>query len=271
MSDDFALGRLVLAVRLARNLRQEDVAVGAGVSRQAVSRLECGLVDGMTVGSLRAISRALGMPSIASLGWHTPEIDRLRDRLHAAMVEDVTARLTALGWQTAPEHSFSHYGERGSVDVLGWHAPLGALLIVETKTRIWDVQDLLFTLDRKRRLVPKLVVDELGWRPSSVGVVLVLPEMSTHRHVIARHAATFRAALPERQAEVKAWLMRPAGELRGIWFLPISHHENIGQRSRRLRASKRRPRTCPTVRTTSDNPDSGRRGDPEPRNGSPAP
>jgi transcriptional regulator with XRE-family HTH domain len=258
MSDDVQVGRLVQSVRLARNLRQEDLATRAGVSRQSVSRLERGLVDGMTVGSLRAISRAMGMPSIASLGWRTPEVDRLRDRAHAAMVEQVASTLSPLGWAAAPEHSFNHYGERGSVDILAWHASLSALLIVETKTRIWDLQDLLSTLDRKRRLLPNLAAAELGWRSLLVGVVLVLPELSTHRHVVARHGATFRAALPDRQATVHDWLRRPSGDLRGIWFLPISHHDDIGQRSRRLRASKRRPGPLRPAKTSSGkpNPDS---------------
>lgn len=240
MADDIQVGRMVRDVRLARNLRQVDVAVRAGVTRQLVSRLERGLVEGMPVGSLRAISRALGMPSILSLGWRTPEIDRLRDRVHAAMVESVASMLSSLRWELAPEHSFNHYGERGSADILAWHDPSRTLLIIETKSRIWDLQETLFALDRKRRVLPGLVARERGWRIGAVGVLLVLPEMSTHRHVVARHSATFRAALPHRQIEVRDWLAAPVGDLRGLCFLPISHQKNIGQRSRRRVGSKRR-------------------------------
>src|SRR5271157_5417481 len=99
MGDDVQIGRMVQDVRVAHNLRQSDVAARAGISRQTVSRLECGLVDGMTVGSLRAISRAMGMPSIVALGWRSPEVDRLRDRIHAAMVEEVAMIEHGLGWQ----------------------------------------------------------------------------------------------------------------------------------------------------------------------------
>ncbi len=240
MSDDVQIGRVVQDMRIARGLRQVDVAARAGVGRETVSRLERGLVDGLTVGSLRAISRALGMPSVAILGWRSPEIDRLRDRLHAAMVEEVVRHLQAEGWELAPELSFNHFGERGSADVLAWHARNRAVLIVETKSRLWDIQDLLVTLDRKRRLMPGIVSPTIGWRPLSVGVLLVLPEMSTHRHVVARHASTFTAALPDRQPAVRRWLGEPSGNLRGIWFLPISHQNDIGQRSRRRRACRSR-------------------------------
>jgi hypothetical protein len=111
---------------------------------------------------------------------------------------------------------------------------------VETKTRLFDIQDTLMTIDRKRRLVPRLAEKDFGWRAELVGVVFVFPEMSTHRHVVSRHAATFGAALPARQVEVRQWLTQPTGGLRGIWFLPISHGDDIGQRSRRRRASRSR-------------------------------
>lgn len=243
MSDDYRIGRMVLELRISRGLRQEDVASRAGLSRPTLSRLERGLVDGLTVGSLRAISRALEMPSIVSLGWRAPEIDRLRDRRHAAMVEQMVAILGALGWEARPEYSFSHYGERGAIDILAWHAASGTLLIVETKTRLWDIQDLLSVLDRKRRLLPGLVRCENGWAARAVGVLLVLPEMSTHRHVVDRHSATFGAVMPKRQRAVRTWLAKPVGDLGGILFLPNAHHDYIGQRAGRRRAHARRPGT----------------------------
>jgi transcriptional regulator with XRE-family HTH domain len=255
MGDDVRVGRMVQDVRLARDLRQEDVADRAGVSRSTISRLERGLVDGMTVSSLRAISRALGMPSILSFGWRSPEVERLRDRLHAAMVEQVVSMLVKLGWESAPERSFNHYGERGSADILAWHAASRALLVVETKSRLYDLQDALVTLDRKRRLLPGLAARDLGWRAQVVGVVLVLPEMSTHRHVVERHAATFRAAFPQRQWEIREWLARPTADLRGLWFLPVSHDDGIGQRARRRRASKRTRGAVRQVASRSGKPD----------------
>jgi len=231
---------MVQGIRVSRNLTQAQLAARAGVSRGTVSGLERGLVGGMTVSTLRTISRALGMPPIVSLGWRTPEVEHLRDRLHAAMVEHVVSTLAGLGWEMTPEHSFNHYGERGSADVLAWHATERALLVVETKTRLWDLQDMLSTLDRKRRVLPGVVARELDWRSRAVGVVLVLPELSTPRHVVERHSATFQAALPARQVEVRNWLSSPTGDLRGLWFLPIANVGDIGQRSWRRRASKRR-------------------------------
>jgi transcriptional regulator with XRE-family HTH domain len=236
MADDVRIGRMAQDVRRARNISQAELAVTAGVGRETVSRLERGLVDGLSIGALRAISRALGMPSIAPLGWRGPELDRLRDHHHAAIVERVAQMLGASGWLFDPEYTFNFYGERGAVDGLAWHAERRALLIGEIKTRLWDLQDTLSVLDRKRRLVPPLLERERGWRATSLGVVLFMPDMSTHRHLLERHSATFGCALPDRQVRVRKWIAEPAAHLRGIYFLPDSHHID-----RRKASTARRP------------------------------
>jgi transcriptional regulator with XRE-family HTH domain len=224
MADDVAVGRMAQDVRRARGLSQVELAARAGVGRETVSRLERGLLEGMSVGALRAISRALAMPSIASIGWRGPELDRLRDGRHAAVVELVARMLTLSGWRLDTEYTFNHYGDRGSVDALAWNAERRALLIGEIKPRIWDLQDMLSALDRKWRVVPMLVARERGWNAASLGLVLFMPELSTHRHLIERHPATFLAKLPDRQVRVRQWIGSPDGELRGVYFLPNSHH-----------------------------------------------
>jgi len=236
MGYDMRLGQMVRDVRTVRGLRQSDVAERAGVSREAISRLERGDVDGMTVHTLRAISSAMRMPPLVSLGWRTPEVDRLRDRVHAAMVDAMVRRLIVDGWQATPELSFSRPPESGSIDVLGWHPGSGAILIVEVKSRIWDVQDTLSTLDRKRRLGPTLASGELGRRVATVGVLLVMPDSSSNRQTVLRHDATFRAALPDRRRSVGEWLQSPSGPLRGILFLPTSHQDVLVRGRRRVTA-----------------------------------
>ena len=177
----------------------------------------------MSVGVLRDISRALGMPSIAPRGWRGPELERLRNSRHAAMVEAVSRILLGSGWITEPEYTFRHYRERGSVDVLARHDAGRALLICEIKTRLWDLQDTLSALGRKHRLVPELLKGEGGFVAPNIGVVLFMPDMSTHRHLVQRHSATFAGALPDRQVRVRDWMADPSGPLRGIYFLPDSH------------------------------------------------
>lgn len=255
MPDDVAVGRQVRDLRVGKNLGQAEVASRAGVSRQVVSRLERGLIDGLTIAKLRSISKALEAPPIVTLGWRGPEFDRNRDRLHAAIVEAMCRHLRLHGWEVGPESGFSHYGERGSADILAWHPRAEVLLIVEIKTRLWDLQDLFSSTDRKRRLLPPEARRRFGWNPKSIGLLLVMPDLSTHRHTVARHASTFEAAFPARYREVRRWLSNPVNDLTGLTFLPIDQLQNIRQRELRIRARKRvrkggrrrsRGQICPT-------------------------
>ena len=109
-------------------------------------------------------------------------------------------------------------GERGAVDVLAWHPARRAVLCVEVKSKLADLQDLLSTMDRKRRLAPSIARAE-GWRPLLVGSVLVVPGESWARHAVKRFDAVLAAALPDRTSEVHSWLKLPNRDLRAIWFV----------------------------------------------------
>jgi len=136
--------------------------------------------------------------------------------------EQRIARRERPAWETAVEYSFNDYGDRGSVDILGWQPEARALLIVETKSDLRNVQETLHALDVKLRVVPRLVRAERGWRAAAVGVVMVLADVRAERQRVDRHRSTFDAALPARTVEVRRWLERPAGPLRGLSFLQVS-------------------------------------------------
>jgi transcriptional regulator with XRE-family HTH domain len=219
--DDVQVGSVIRAVRIRRGLRQSDVAALANVSGSTVSLVERGLLEGLTVRSLRRVAGTLGVWLPFGPRWRGAELAKLLDEKHALMVRDVVARASALGWQVLPEHTFSWRGERGSIDVLAWLPAQRALLVIEVKTRIVDLQDLLSTLDRKRRLAP-IVAQELGWQAAVVGAVLALPDETWARNVLARFEPLFSTALPVRNVEIRAWLRRADGPIRGVWFLPSS-------------------------------------------------
>ena len=167
--DDAAVGRVYRAVRIRKRLRQVDVALAAQTSQDTVSRLERGAIGGMTVAQIRAIGEAIGVTLDLVPRWRGGELDRLLGARHSALHEAVAARFATLpGWSAVPEVTFSIYGERGAIDVLAWHEPTRTLLVIELKTEIVDVQELIGTLDRKRRLAPKIAL-ERGWRPVTVG------------------------------------------------------------------------------------------------------
>ena len=188
-----------------------------------VSRLEHGHVESLTVRSVRAIAAALEIRVDLVARWRGGELDRLLSARHAALHESVAQHFATLGgWTVRPEVSFSVYGERGVIDMLGWHAATRALLVAELKTEIVDVNELLGTLDRKRRLA-RSAAAELGWEPSSVSTWLVVTEDRTNRRRIAAHRTMLRNALPDDWRAVGRWLRMPAGGIAAMSMWPAAN------------------------------------------------
>ncbi len=204
--DDTRVGAMLRAARLRRGWRQSDLGRAATVSDATVSRLERGHFGTMSIEVLRRVAAALDVRLELLPRSRSADLDRLVSGRHAALAEAVLGRLSALpGWTARPEVSFGIYGERGVVDVLGWHAERRALLVIELKTEIVDVGELLGTLDRKRRLGPG-IAEPLGWRPLTTSAWLIVADSMTNRRRVAAHATTFRAALPDDGRTVRAWL-----------------------------------------------------------------
>ncbi len=260
--DDVQVGSAIRAVRIRRGLTQAQVAAAAGVSRPMVSLVESGGLERTSLGAVRRIAAAVGMSLQVVPRWRGADLAKLLDEDHAGLVNEVVRRLTSLGWETIPEHSFNVWGEQGSIDVMGWYPPARALLIVEVKTKLVDLQDLLSKMDRKRRLCPTLA-RELGWRPLVVGSVLVLPEQTWARSAVDRFGPVFAAALPARTSNVRRWLRHPDRDLRAIWFL-LNDTPGDGKRHSRcvMRVRPRRLRADgPIPRSIA--PSSPRHGLPE--------
>lgn len=172
---------------------------------------------------MRAIAAAVGIDLPFAPRGRGAQLDRWVDEEHSAMVELVVDCLARVGWEVMVEFSFNDYGDRGSVDVLAWRAEVDALLVVEVKSRLANLQETCRSLDIKARVVPRLVAHARGWHPRLVGVVLVVPESTRERAAVARRVGTFAAAYPSRTLAVREWLRRPIGPLRGLWFLRIAN------------------------------------------------
>jgi transcriptional regulator with XRE-family HTH domain len=217
--DEARVGTSLRAIRLRLGQGQAEVAARARISQSTVSRIERGRLAGVRVDSLESVATSLEASIQLTLRWRGSRLDRLLDARHVRLVDLVTRTLTAGGWSVEVEYTFNHYGDRGSVDVLAWQPDQAALLLIEVKTRIVDVQDLLSTVGRKRRVVPPEWSAETRRRPAAVGSVLVVPDATVHRRVVAEHSAVFEAALPGRSADVTRWLSAPHGNLNAIWFV----------------------------------------------------
>jgi transcriptional regulator with XRE-family HTH domain len=229
--DTIRFGRGIRALRRRRRWRQADLATQAGVSRATVSRIELGRGDRLTVRALEAVAATAGGRIETWLSWNGEALDHLLDAAHAHLLEAVVAQLGASGWEVSPEVSFSVTGERGSIDILGWHPPTGCLVVVEVKSVVPDVQATLATLDRKARLAPNIARDR-GWMPTSVSRLLVIGEDRTARRRVAAFEATFRRVFPQRGPAVDRWLRLPdpSAPIAGLRFLSDAHHTSARHR-----------------------------------------
>jgi transcriptional regulator with XRE-family HTH domain len=231
-------GRQFRALRIRLERRQQDVADQARLSRSLIASIDRGELSGVTVGAIARAAAALGADVDLRLRWRGEALDRLLDEDHAAIVESLVRRLTMLGWQTAVEVSFSIRGERGSIDVLGFHPVAGALLVVEVKSVVPDSQATIYGTDRKTRLAPE-IARQRGWHAASVSRLLVIGDSATSRRRLSRLPATYGAAFPARGAMVRRWLREPRSSISGILFLAFGSRGGI-QRARRGRERVRR-------------------------------
>lgn len=216
------LARIHSALRRRLRLRQEDLARAAGVGRWKVHRLEAGQIDAMRVGDLRKLFEQLGARLDINVSFRGAELDRILDDVHARLAAAVVQVLKRLGWATMVEVSFSMRGDRGSIDILAWHAGERALLVIEIKSEIPGVDPLLRPLDVKVRVARDVARDRYGWPAATVSRLVVLPEDRTARRVVRRHESIIRVALPARSRDVRRWLRAPRGELAGLWFLSLA-------------------------------------------------
>ena len=217
--DDLRIGAIVRALRRRAGWRQADLAVRTQVHQTTISRIERGALAGITVGTLRDVFAALGARYEPGVLWRGGELDRLLDRRHAEIVTAAADRFVRAGWRVVPEATFAHFGERGSIDLLCGHDASRTVVVAEMKSEITSVEETARRHDAKVRLAAGIAEERFGWRPRSIGRLLIVPEDRTIRRVVERHAAVFSAAYPARSREVAEWIRSPRGALAGIWFV----------------------------------------------------
>ena len=232
-------GRIVRAIRLRSGLRQADVAAHAHVSRSAVSLVERGRVDRLSIGAFEGILAALGARMDPRISWRGTDLDRLADAGHAALESAVKQRLTGWGWSVRAEVSFNHFGERGRIDLLAWHPSTSIALVIELKTDLVDVQQLLGSMDVKARMARGLWPDRRV--AAVVPAIVFLEDRTTRRRLTSVLTLFDRYELRGRSAVT--WLRRPMlpAPTGLLWFASLPNARVVrisGQRVRNRRPSR---------------------------------
>jgi len=219
--NDVQLGIAIRAARIKRRLRQADLAAQTGISASVLSHIEHGDFDRVCMCSLRAVAAKLGVSLELAARSAGGEFDRLVNARHAVLGERVAAWIERQpGWIVVAEVSFSIYGERGVIDLLAWHEGTGLLVVIELKTVIVDVDELIGTLDKKRRLAPRIAAGR-GWSARGVGAWLIVVASHTNRRRVADHRTLLTGLLPRAGRSLGPLFVQPErGPVSGIAFWP---------------------------------------------------
>jgi transcriptional regulator with XRE-family HTH domain len=225
--DDLRIGSSIRAIRIRKRMRQEDVAVAAGVSRATVSRAERGHFGSLSLDTLRSVCASLDIRIDLVPRWRGGDLELVVNARHAAMHEAIARSFRDRpDWKIQPEVSFSHFGERGVIDLLAWHPGRRSLLVVELKSELVDINDLMATMDRRRRLAPA-IAKERGWVSGSVGVWVIVAGTMTNRRRLDAHSTVLGTAFPANRAAMTRWLEDPTGPIAGLTFLSGAHQRNV--------------------------------------------
>ncbi len=191
-------------------------------------RIERGRLTTIPLGKIRAVARALDARLDTIVRWQGGDLARLVNVRHAAMHESMARFFNGLdGWNAEPEVSFSIYGERGIIDVLAWHPGRRILLVIELKTEVVDINELIGTLDKKHRLAAKIARDR-GWDPVAIGSWVVIADSRSNRRAVAAFVTVLRSKLPVDGRGMRAWLRRPTGSVHALSFMPSVQGVHLG-------------------------------------------
>jgi transcriptional regulator with XRE-family HTH domain len=260
--DDRRVGAAFRAVRIKRGWTQKELASRAGVSPGVVSLVERGHIEDVSTRAFRRVAAALEIRTEISLRLPHGELDRLVNAGHAAMHEALAKYLASVpGWLQSPEVSFAIYAERGVIDILAFHPPTGSLLVIELKTEMVSLEDLLATSDIRLRHAAK-IARERGWVARTVSCWIVFAESDTNRRRLRQHQTTLRSAFPSDGNAVRAWLRHPTGQIRALSFWANFSDTTVTRTAaakRRVRHARRAPADSANSLLAASMPNSGSR------------
>lgn len=244
--DDIRVGRILRALRRRRGWTQRQLGDRAGLSQQAISLIERGHGSELSGSTMRRVFATLDARWEPTVSWRGGQLDRLLDEDHAQLVGQTVRLLAARGWRAAVEVTYSEYGERGSVDVLGADRDAHAIVVVEVKSELTAVDATIRKLDEKERIVRRTLCRErFGFSPRHVARLLILPSTETSRRRVRSSAAILDVAFPARGPDVRRWLRQPSSDLSGIVLVSLTNRSGgtrVGGGANRVR--RRQPQVA---------------------------
>lgn len=194
-----------------------------------MSRIERGFIGPVSVATLMRVAEVLEVRIEMQARWRGGDLDRMLRSAHAAMHETVARGFHRYpAWQAVPEVTFAIGRERGAIDVLAFHPGRRVLLVVELKSELVDLHELLTAIDRYRRLAQS-IGRVRGWRADSVACWVAIRDTRTNRRRVAVLGTVLKRVLPATGPALRRWLQDPVGPMAALSFLPDGHARTVGR------------------------------------------
>ena len=112
------------------------------------------------------------------------------------------------GYSLAIDEPYQHFQFAGRADVLAWDLDARALLHLENKSQLSDLQDVAGSYNAKRTYLAAVMAERLGLGPAgwrTVTHALVVLWSSEVLHILRLHQGTFGALCPSGLDPFAAW------------------------------------------------------------------
>jgi transcriptional regulator with XRE-family HTH domain len=184
-----------------------DLSERTGVSRQMVGAVEAATANA----SLDTVSALLdGLGIALDLVANGPVVigRRRHDAVHALCSAYVHRRLEAAGWDVAREVRIESGRYVGWIDLLAFHEPTGALLVIEIKTRLDDIGAIERSMDWHVREAGR-AARRLGWRPRHFAGLLLALASDEVEEALRANRQIWDRVFPKRAKELAVAIAEP--------------------------------------------------------------
>jgi transcriptional regulator with XRE-family HTH domain len=201
------LGRQVAEERRRRRLTLRQLAEMAGLGRATVHDIESGREG--SLGAYIGLAEALSLKAEFNLvdpRRREPAGARIKDPVHAAMGEAEAARMRSQGFHIGLDEPYQHYQFAGRADFVAWSTAPAALLHIENKTALPDIQEAIGTFNAKHNYLGVELAARAGigrWR-SETHVLAVLWSADVMRD-LRSHSASFESVWPDTPDAFERW------------------------------------------------------------------
>lgn len=124
------------------------------------------------------------------------------------MAEAEAQQFSRHGYSLALDEPYQHFQFAGRADLLAWDLDARALLHIENKSQLPDIQDIAGSYNAKRAYLASVMADRLGLGPAgwrTVNHALVVLWSGEALHALRLRQATFAALCPSPLDPFAAW------------------------------------------------------------------